>query len=73
MDYWKYGYFHICVTDPDVAALAKAIEESGGRLRSQVWEIFPGSGFYLAHCEDPWGNVIEIYSHSYEEIWSYQP
>lgn len=73
MEYWKYGYFHICVTDADVTVLAEKIVAQGGKQRSQVWEVFPGSGFYLAYCEDPWGNVIEIYSHSYEQIWSYQP
>ncbi|MEM8809679.1 MAG: VOC family protein [Cyanobacteria bacterium P01_G01_bin.38] len=69
MEYWKNGYFHICITDPDIEGLAKRIVASGGKQRSQVWEIFPGSERYLVYTEDPWGNVIEIYSHSYELTW----
>ncbi|MEL6579631.1 MAG: VOC family protein [Cyanobacteria bacterium J06621_12] len=71
MEYWKNGYYHIAITDPDVAQLAEQIVVSGGKQRTKVWEIFPDSGYYLVYCEDPWGNVIEIYSHSYEMTWSY--
>ena len=70
MEYWKHGYFHICITYSDVSVLADKIVANSGKSRSQVWEIFPDSGFYLAYCEDPWGNVIEICSHPYEQIWS---
>ena len=24
----------------------------------------------MVYCEDPWGNIIEIYSHSYELTYS---
>lgn len=71
MQYWKNGYFHIAITDANVPRLAKQITENGGKQRTEVWEIFPNSGYQLVYCEDPWGNVIEIYSHSYEETWSY--
>ncbi|MDJ0724580.1 MAG: VOC family protein [Prochloraceae cyanobacterium] len=71
MEYWKNGYFHIAISDPDVIGLAEKISETGGKQRSQVWEIFPGSGYQLVYCEDPWGNIIEIYSHSYEMTWNY--
>ena len=73
LEYWKNGYFHICVTDPNVTGLTQKIVEHGGKQRTEIWEIFPGSGYYLVYCQDPWGNVIEIYSHSYELTWSYKP
>lgn len=70
-EYWKNGFFHICVTHPDVAALAQRIAETGGRQRTQVWQVFPGCE--LAYCEDPFGNIIEIYSRSYEQFYANRP
>ncbi len=70
MQYWKTGYFHICIIDPDPEALAQKIVDEGGRQRTAVWEIFPESGYLLVYCEDPFGNVIEVYSHSTEQVYS---
>ncbi|WP_238845342.1 VOC family protein [Nostoc edaphicum] len=69
-EYWKNGFFQICIIDPDVEALAKRIEEHGGKQRTKVWELFEGSGYKLAFCQDPFGNILEIYSHSAEQFWS---
>ncbi|MDG3005315.1 VOC family protein [Paludisphaera mucosa] len=66
----KTGTFHFCVIDPDVEGLARRIVESGGKQRSAVWEFAPGVGFYVCYCEDPFGNIVEIYSHSTPQIWS---
>lgn len=62
-DYWKTGYFHICLVDPEIEAFAKRIADAGGKQRSKVWSIFEGEPFKAVYCEDPWGNLIEIYSH----------
>jgi len=64
--HWRTGIFHICVEDPDIEGLAARIEACGGR-RSQVWRQIPGATYAAAYCADPWGNVIEINSHGYEE------
>jgi catechol 2,3-dioxygenase-like lactoylglutathione lyase family enzyme len=66
-EYWKSGFIHICITDPDIEGLCKKIFETGGKQRSKVWEIVPDKGYKIAFCEDPFGNIIEIYSHSYEQ------
>lgn len=66
----KTGTFHFCVVDPDVEGLARRIAETGGKKRSDVWEFSPGIGFYVCYCEDPFGNIVEIYSHSTCHIWS---
>jgi catechol-2,3-dioxygenase len=29
-----------------------------------------GKPYKAVYCEDPFGNIIEIYTHSYEQIWS---
>src|SRR5262249_14335629 len=39
LEYWKNGFFHICVTDPNIEQLADRIASSGGRQRSKVWRI----------------------------------
>lgn len=68
MEYWKNGFFHIAITDPDVNGKVAEIVENGGLQRSDVWELFPGEGVLVCYCEDPFGNVIEIVSHRYEQM-----
>lgn len=72
-EYWKVGVFHLCVTDPNVAAMAARIVADGGRQRIPVFEFIPGRPYQLVYCEDPWGNVIEVFSHSYAEAFSNWP
>jgi catechol 2,3-dioxygenase-like lactoylglutathione lyase family enzyme len=67
-EYWKSGFTHICITDPNIEDLCKKISETGGRQRSNLWEIVPRKGYKIVFCEDPFGNIIEIYSNSYEQI-----
>ena len=69
-EYWKTGIFHICLTDPEIETLAKRIDESGGKQRSKVWKLWPDKPYKVCYCEDPWGNIIELSSHSYEQTWS---
>jgi catechol 2,3-dioxygenase-like lactoylglutathione lyase family enzyme len=66
-EYWKSGITHLCVTDPNIEDLCKKISDSGGKQRSKIWEIVPHKGYKRAFCEDPFGNVIEIYSNGYEQ------
>jgi len=67
-EYWKTGYFHVAVTDQDVEGLASRIASSGGKRRTDVLVLAPGRN--ICFCEDPFGNVIEIYSNSYEQFWA---
>lgn len=69
-EYWKTGYFHICLTEPNIEEFADKIASTGGKKRTDVLEVAPGSGKKFCFCEDPFGNVIEIYSHSYEHFWA---
>jgi catechol 2,3-dioxygenase-like lactoylglutathione lyase family enzyme len=72
-EYWKVGVFHICVTDPNIEALAERIVATGGRQRVPVFEFIPGRPYRLVYCEDPWGNIIEVFSHSYAEAFANWP
>ena len=60
-----------CVQDPDVEGLAEKIVAAGGKQRMPVREYFPGEKPYrMVYMEDPFGNILEIYSHSYELTYS---
>lgn len=70
-EFWKTGVFHFCVQDPDVEGLAQRICEAGGKQRMPVRYYYPGEKPYrMVYCEDPFGNILEIYSHSYELTYS---
>ena len=69
MEYWKNGLYHFCITAPDIEAMVARIEAHGGRMRTDIWEVFPGTGYKLVYCEDPFGNPIELYNVSYEQMW----
>jgi catechol 2,3-dioxygenase-like lactoylglutathione lyase family enzyme len=70
IQFWTNGFFHICITDSDVEAIVTRIAQTGGRQLSKIWRIYPDDPLYLmCYCEDPIGNVIEIYSHTYNQIY----
>jgi catechol 2,3-dioxygenase-like lactoylglutathione lyase family enzyme len=69
-EYWRAGFFHICVVDPDIHGLAAAIVASGGRQRSEVLTLFEDAPYQLVYCEDPFGNLIEVFTHSHEQTFA---
>jgi len=69
-EYWKNGVFHFTIIEPDIEKLVERIAATGGKQRSQVWTMFPNKPYKIAYCEDPFGNIIEISSHSTEQTWS---
>ncbi|MDE0387200.1 MAG: hypothetical protein OXI75_00730 [Rhodospirillales bacterium] len=68
--YWKDGIYHICILDPDIEGLVKRIDESGGKQRSQIWQLWPDKPYKICYCEDPWGTIVEVSSHPYVMAWS---
>ncbi len=73
LEYWKRGFWHLCFTDPDIEGLAARIAATGGKMRTEVWAFVPGTDRKLCYCEDPFGNVIELFSHSYEQTFANWP
>jgi catechol-2,3-dioxygenase len=69
-EYWRTGFFHIAITEQKIEELAERIAASGGKKRTEVTKLFSGSTKKICFCEDPDGNIIEIYSHSYEQFWA---
>ncbi|KAF2419705.1 Glyoxalase/Bleomycin resistance protein/Dihydroxybiphenyl dioxygenase [Tothia fuscella] len=64
-EYTRGGFFHIAVTTPDPDATAKMVIENGGKQIGVTVEMYGEKALYV---EDPWGNVIECLSCSYEQL-----
>lgn len=60
------GFGHLCVVDPDVEGLAREIEANGGEQIKDIWSVYADREYTMTYCLDPFGNRIEIHSHSYE-------
>ncbi len=71
-EYWKTGVFHFSVQDPNLEELVERIVAAGGKKRMQEPRYYyPGEKPYrMIYMEDPFGNILEIYSHSYELTYS---
>ncbi|CAH0135166.1 hypothetical protein SRABI96_00338 [Peribacillus sp. Bi96] len=48
---------------------AHIIEASGGKRRGDVWNTSENKRYYLIYCEDPFGNIIELYSRGTEMMY----
>jgi catechol 2,3-dioxygenase-like lactoylglutathione lyase family enzyme len=66
----RSGIFHFCVVTPKLERTADRIAGTGGRRTSRIWPIFRGEPYRTCYCEDPFGNTIELYSHSHERIYA---
>ena len=70
-DPYKTGLFHFCIQDPKIEELVEKVVEAGGKQRMPIREYYPGEKPYkMVYMEDPFGNVFEIYTHSYELTYS---
>ncbi len=57
--------------DPNGKNLLNIIVALGEKQRKTVRYYYSRSKPYrMVYCEDPFGHIIEIYSHSYELIYS---
>jgi len=70
-EYWKTGVSHICVLAPDIERVAARIAATGGRVRVPVREVVPGGPYRWCYCEDPFGVVVELWSHRHEEVFAH--
>jgi len=64
--YRRGGYFHLGITAPDPEAVAEKACEDGAVQIGETVDLYDGDkALYL---RDPWGNVVEILSCSYEQL-----
>ncbi len=67
----RHGTFHSAIQDPELEGLLERVVAAGGKQRMAVREFFPGEKPYrMVYVEDPFGNIFEIDSHSYELTYS---
>jgi len=67
--FWRTGFFHVCIVEPEIEELANRISAAGGARRTAVRAIFPGEPYLFCYCEDPFGNIIEIATHPHAEAF----
>lgn len=65
--YFHGGFFHMAVTVPDLDATCAKVLKAGGR---KIGESVPIFGHTAAYVADPWGNVVELITASFERIMS---
>jgi catechol 2,3-dioxygenase-like lactoylglutathione lyase family enzyme len=67
VEFWKNGIFHLCITDHDIEGITRRIVGTGGTQLSEIWfERPPSTERRMVYCADPFGTVIEVYTHPYE-------
>jgi catechol 2,3-dioxygenase-like lactoylglutathione lyase family enzyme len=63
-EYWRAGWFHMCVLEREIEALCARIERHGGHRLTDVLAIRPGGPYRMCYCQDPFGTVVEIHTHA---------
>jgi hypothetical protein len=66
--YSRGGFFHICVTDAQPLQLAERVVAAGGQMVGQAVKLGRDASVDCLYVADPWGNVIEILSTSFERL-----
>jgi predicted enzyme related to lactoylglutathione lyase len=69
----NHGFWHLCITHPDVEGLTRHVTDHGGTVITAPYKFVPGRPWRLAYVADPWGTVIELMSHSYAEAFGNWP
>ncbi|KAL2839860.1 hypothetical protein BJX68DRAFT_247287 [Aspergillus pseudodeflectus] len=67
-EYHYGGFFHICVTDADPAALAERMVQAGGKRVHGSAVRVAGGAAVCQYVKDPWGNVVEILDMSFDRM-----
>lgn len=66
-DYVKGGFFHICFTVPDPEATYQIAEKLGAKKIGIT--TMPARDEHVLYMQDPWGNIVELLSCSFEEVF----
>jgi catechol 2,3-dioxygenase-like lactoylglutathione lyase family enzyme len=69
-EFWRTGVFHLCLVVDRVEETAAAIAGAGGRQTMAVQRIIKGEPYLMCYCADPFGNIIELYSHPHREVFA---
>ena len=73
VDFSRIGIFHFCLQTDDFEGVIQKVEQFGGKTRMDIMRYHPDDDrrpYKMVYLEDPFGNLFELYSHSYEETYS---
>ncbi|MDO6447487.1 VOC family protein [Colwellia sp. 1_MG-2023] len=73
VNFARLGIFHFCLQTDDFERVMTKTEEYGGKVRMDVMRYHPeddAKPAKMVYLEDPFGNLFELYSHSYEETYA---
>ncbi|MFO6424703.1 VOC family protein [Motilimonas sp. KMU-193] len=73
VDFTRLGIFHFCLQTDDFAGVIERTEKLGGKVRMDIMRYHPeddSKQAKMVYLEDPFGNLFELYSHSYEETYA---
>ncbi len=65
--YGRPGCSHFCLVQRDIDAAVEQVVRAGGRRLSRIWRLSPHGEHRMCYCQDPFGNVVELYSHRQEQ------
>ena len=73
VDFSKIGIFHFCLQTDDFQGVVDKVEQYGGKVRMDIMRYHPeddNKPYKMVYLEDPFGNLFELYSHTYKETYS---
>jgi catechol 2,3-dioxygenase-like lactoylglutathione lyase family enzyme len=73
VDFSRLGIFHFCLQTDDFEGAIKKTIEYGGKTRMDIMRYHPeddSKPYQMTYLEDPFGNLFELYSHTYKETYS---
>jgi catechol 2,3-dioxygenase-like lactoylglutathione lyase family enzyme len=73
VDFSKIGIFHFSLETDDFENVIEKTKEFGGKVRMDIMRYHPEDDSKqqkMVYLEDPFGNLFELYSHSYAETYS---
>ena len=73
VDFTKIGIFHFCLETDDFQGVVEKVEQYGGKVRMDIMRYHPeddSKPYKMVYLEDPFGNLFELYSHSYRDTYS---
>ncbi|WP_371372487.1 VOC family protein [Thalassotalea aquiviva] len=73
VDFTRLGIFHFCLETDDFEGAIARTEEFGGKVRMDIMRYHPeddSKPYKMVYLEDPFGNLFELYSHTYSETYS---
>ncbi|NOH95518.1 VOC family protein [Vibrio sp. 99-70-13A1] len=73
VDFSRLGIFHFCLQTDDFESTIANVEKFDGKARMDIMRYHPeddSKPAQMIYMEDPFGNLFELYSHTYEETYA---